>query len=39
VNEIFGEKDGYIQEYKNATLETGGKIEIKGDLKVKLVAK
>ena len=41
VYEIFGDtsRGFYIQEYKNAKLEVGGHIEVKGSLKVKLILK
>lgn len=40
VNEIFGtRRENYIQEYKNMRISNGDEIEIRGNLKVKLLLK
>lgn len=39
VIEIFGDRDGYIKEFKNAKLQTGGTVEVKGTLEIRFVKK
>lgn len=39
VIESFGNRDGYLKTYKNATVPSGSEIEVSSDLKVKFVSK